>query len=213
MSLFLPSAEPAAGGGREPASEPAANARMWQLHDRYILAQTRAGLIVVDQHAAHERVLYEEALRGFERGSSGSQRLLFPFTLRLPAGEARVAAELGALLARIGYELEPADDGAVVVSGAPNPHPRFDAERCLREMLEELAHGSELVDAARSQHQRIALSFASRAAVQGGQRLSAAEMGELIDRLFATETPYEDLHGRPTVVQLSLEELRSWFGR
>src|SRR5690606_9807037 len=180
MSLFLPSAEPAAEGGRVSGSEPPANARMWQLHDRYILAQTRAGLIVVHQHAAHERVLYEGALRGFERGSSASQRLLFPFTLRLAAEEASVADELGALLGRIGYELERADDGTVLVSGAPNPHPRFDAERCLREMLHELAYGSELVDAARSQHQRVALSFASRAAVDAGQRLSAAEMGELI---------------------------------
>jgi DNA mismatch repair protein MutL len=95
----------------------------------------------------------------------------------------------------------------------PNPHPYFDAERCLREMVAELTNGSPLVDPVRNQHQRIALSFACKAAIKAGQKLSAAEMAELFDRLFATELPYHDVHGRPTIVQLPLSELHNRFNR
>ena len=72
---------------------------------------------------------------------------------------------------------------------------------------------SELTRAARNQHERIAMTFACKAAVKAGQKLSAREMSELFDRLFATELPYHDVHGRPTIVRLSLDELQRRFGR
>ncbi|HET7274760.1 MAG TPA: hypothetical protein VFI91_06245, partial [Longimicrobiaceae bacterium] len=102
---------------------------------------------------------------------------------------------------------------SVIVHGVPMPHPHFDAERCLREMIAELTDGSPLVNAARNQHQRMGLSFACKAAIKAGQKLSHQEMSELFDRLFATELPYHDIHGRPTVVQLSVSELHTRFGR
>ena len=80
-------------------------------------------------------------------------------------------------------------------------------------MIRELTDGSPLVDAARTQHERIALSMACKGAIKAGQRLSEREMTELFDRLFATELPYHDSHGRPTVVQLGLAELHRRFGR
>jgi DNA mismatch repair protein MutL len=80
-------------------------------------------------------------------------------------------------------------------------------------MIAELTEGSPLVDAARTQHQRLALTFACKAAIKAGQRLSQQEMEELFDRLFATELPYHDIHGRPTVIQLSLHELHNRFRR
>jgi DNA mismatch repair protein MutL len=95
----------------------------------------------------------------------------------------------------------------------PNPHPYFDAERCLRDMIRELTEGSELVDSSRNQHERLALSFACKAAIKAGQQLTAIEITELFDRLFATELPFHDVHGRPTVVQLSLAELHGRFKR
>jgi DNA mismatch repair protein MutL len=101
----------------------------------------------------------------------------------------------------------------VIVHAVPHPHPYFDAERCLREMVAELTHGSPLVDAARNQHQRLALTFACKGAIKAGQKLSQSEMGELFDRLFATELPYHDIHGRPTIVQLPLSEIHNRFRR
>jgi DNA mismatch repair protein MutL len=186
---------------------------MWQIHNTYILAETRSGLILVDQHSAHERVLYEELMRDFGSGERESQRLLFPITLRLSAAEYAQVEEVRGVLERAGFEVEPFGGRSVIVHSVPNPHPNFDAERCLREMIAELTEGSALIDGARTQHQRIALTFACKGAIKAGQRLSNREMSELFDRLFATELPYHDIHGRPTVVQLSLAELHRRFGR
>jgi DNA mismatch repair protein MutL len=80
-------------------------------------------------------------------------------------------------------------------------------------MVQELTHGSELVRSARNQHQRIAMSFACKGAIKAGQRLTDSEMQELFDKLFATELPHHDVHGRPTVVRLGAAELARKFGR
>jgi DNA mismatch repair protein MutL len=186
---------------------------MWQVHNTYIIAETRSGLVLVDQHSAHERVLYEEIVRGFGSRDMNSQRLLFPLTLRLSPAEYALVEQITGLLEGAGYEIEPFGGRSIIVHSVPAPHPYFDAERCLREMIAELTEGSALVDSARTQHQRIALSMACKGAIKAGQRLTAREMSELFDRLFATELPYHDIHGRPTVVQLSLTELHRRFGR
>jgi DNA mismatch repair protein MutL len=224
MTLFVAggAAAPAANGageGAAPAGVPAemfagAAPVMWQVHNTYILAETRTGLLLVDQHSAHERVLYEEIVRGFDRGvGAESQRLLFPLTLRLSPAEYALVEQIQGVLERAGFEVEPFGGRSIIVHSVPNPHPYFDAERCLREMIAELADGSPLVDSARTQHQRIALSMACKGAIKAGQKLTAAEMSSLFDRLFATELPYHDIHGRPTVIQLSMAELHRRFGR
>jgi DNA mismatch repair protein MutL len=217
MSLFAaPAAEAAAGtdgAGPLEVDPGAIRPVLWQVHNTYLFAETRAGLIIVDQHSAHERVLYEEIMSGFDSGERESQRLLFPLTLRLAPAELGVIEELSGLLTRLGFEIEPFGGHTVIVHAVPLPHPYFDAERCLREMVAELTHGSPLVDAARNQHQRLALTFACKGAIKAGQRLSQSEMGELFDRLFATELPYHDIHGRPTIVQLPLAEIHNRFRR
>lgn len=210
MSLFVAHA-PAPEAAAVPP--PAATITLWQLHDTYILAETRAGLVLVDQHSAHERVLYEELMRTFDSGAATSQRLLFPLTLRLGPAEYGLVEEIAGVLNRAGWEIEPFGAGTALVHATPQPHAGFDAERCLREMLGELVNGSPLVDPARTRHEKVALSFACKAAIKAGQPLAPPEMAELFDRLFATELPYHDIHGRPTVVQLSLAELHRRFGR
>ncbi|HEU4884161.1 MAG TPA: DNA mismatch repair endonuclease MutL [Longimicrobium sp.] len=222
MTLFV------TGGSAAPATDGAAVGKpgvpadlfdgaapvMWQIHNTYILVETRTGLVMVDQHSAHERVLYEEIVRGFDAGvGAESQRLLFPLTLRLSPAEYALVEQIRGVLERAGFEVEPFGGRSIIVHAVPNPHPYFDAERCLREMVAELSDGSPLVDSARTQHQRIALSMACKGAIKAGQKLSQREMAELFDRLFATELPYHDIHGRPTVIQLSLTELHRRFGR
>ncbi len=217
MALFVPVETPAVDAGAEGEAvadwELARSGSMWQLHDAYILAETRSGLIIVDQHSAHERVLFERLMQDFDAGSGGSQRLLFPITVRLSATEFEAARELAGILKRVGFELEPFGGNTMIIHAVPSPHPHFDAERCFREMIAELAHGSPLVDAARNQHERVAKSFACKAAIKAGQPLSRLEMAELFDQLFAAELPSHDVHGRPTILRLSLEELARRFGR
>jgi DNA mismatch repair protein MutL len=186
---------------------------LWQLHDTYILAETRTGLLIIDQHSAHERILFQQLMDAFDRGGQSSQRLLFPITLRLTPAEYSLVEDARELFERTGFEVEPFGGRTVIMHAAPTPHPYFDAERCVRDMISELAAGSELTRSARTQYERIAMTFACKAAIKAGQRLSAVEMEQLFDRLFATDLPYHDVHGRPTVVRMSTSELERRFGR
>jgi DNA mismatch repair protein MutL len=186
---------------------------LWQLHDRYILAATREGLLLIDQHSAHERVLYEEIMKRFESGGGWAQALLFPITLQFSPSESSAVEELLGLLARLGFELEPFGERTFIMHASPQPHTRFDPERCLREMVHELTEGSPLVDSARNQHERIAKSMACKGAIKAGEHLAPEEARELFDRLFATELPGHDVHGRPTIVRLTVSELNRRFGR
>lgn len=185
----------------------------WQIQDSYILMPTRGGLLVIDQHSAHERILFEQMMDRFAGVTGESQRLLFPITLRLSPPEYSAATELSGLLEALGFEMESFGDRTVIMHAVPLLHPRFDAETCFRAMIHELAHGSELVNSARNQHEKIAKSLACKAAIKAGQSLSRAEMVELVDRLFATELPGHDVHGRPTILRLTPEELARRFGR
>jgi DNA mismatch repair protein MutL len=142
---------------------------MWQVHNTYIIAETRTGLVLVDQHSAHERVLYEEIVGGFGTRQLSSQRLLFPLTLRLSPAEYALVEQITGLLEGAGFQVEPFGGRSVIVHSVPTPHPYFDAERCLREMVAELTEGSPLVDSARTQHQRIALSMACKGAIKAGR--------------------------------------------
>jgi len=215
MALFMAPAADTDQESRDAAEIPMGGARprLWQVLNTYILAETRGGLLIVDQHSAHERVLFERLMTAFERGGQEAQRLLFPLTLRLTAPEFAQVEELGGLLMRAGFEVEGFGGDSVIVHAVPNPHPYFDAERAFREMMHELTHGSELVRSARNQHERIAKTFACKSAIKAGQPLSEGEMQELFDQLFATELPHHDVHGRPTIVRLSAGELERKFGR
>jgi DNA mismatch repair protein MutL len=224
MALFLagsPSGGEEQEGGGDRAEEPKTPAgvwevgrpRLWQVHDTYILAETREGLLIIDQHSAHERVLFQRLMGAFGAQGQEGQRLLFPLTLRMTRAELRQVEDLKGLLSRAGFEVEAFGGDTLILQSVPNPHRYFNAERCFREMIQELTEGSELVRSAKNQHERIAMTFACKGAIKAGQRLSQEEMGELFDALFATELPYHDVHGRPTIVRLSSAELERKFGR
>jgi len=187
--------------------------RLWQVHQSWILAEVRDGLLLIDQHAAHERILFERLMTRFDGTVEESQHLLFPLTVRLTAAEVRMVEDLKGLLHRAGFEVEAFGEGTVILHAVPNPHPYFDAEKVFREMIDELTHGSELVRSARNQHERLAMSFACKAAIKAGQALDPREIQELFDQLFATRLPFHDVHGRPTTVRLSRGELERKFGR
>ena len=217
MALFLGGPAEDGEGGPDtavPVLDPGARRpRLWQVLDTYVLAETRDGILIVDQHSAHERIVFQRLMKAFEAGGEEGQRLLFPLTVRLTPLEVECVTDLGGLLGRAGFEVEGFGGDTVIVHAVPDPHRYFDAERAFREMVRELTHGSELVRSARNQHERIAMTFACKSAIKAGQRLSDAEMHELFDQLFATDLPHHDVHGRPTVVRLSKAELARKFGR
>ena len=217
MALFVAGPAEEGEAGADTASPVldvgARRPRLWQVLDTYVLAETRDGILIVDQHSAHERILFQRLMEAFGAGGQEGQRLLFPLTVRLTRLEVECVTDLGGLMACVGFEVEGFGGDTVIVRAVPNPHRYFDAERAFREMVHELTHGSELVRSARNQHERIAMTFACKSAIKAGQRLSEAEMQELFDQLFATDLPHHDVHGRPTVVRLSKAELARKFGR
>ena len=186
-------------------------APLLQVFDSYILYQGPDGVVIVDQHSAHERVLYEAVLAQLSGAGAPAQRLLLPLTLELTDEELDAVETHGQELRRVGFEAEAFGGRTVVVHAVPSPHPRFAAAACFREMIADLARGR--FGGWANQLERFAATYACRAAVKAGQRLEQREMRELLLRLFATDLPPHDVHGRATIVQLPLEELERRFGR
>jgi DNA mismatch repair protein MutL len=197
-------------GSRGPSPESPVP-KLLQVFDTYIIFQTDSGVAIIDQHSAHERVLYERAMHQLTGDGAPAQRLLLPLTLEFTAAELEAIEAHRELLRRVGYEVEPFSGRSVVVHTAPNPHPRFDAARCFAELVADLA-GSRFGGLA-NRLERFAATYACRAAIKAGQRLEPDEMRELVVRLLSATLPAHDVHGRPTVVQLPKEELERRFGR
>lgn len=201
-----------AGGAAAAAPTPAGELRVLaQLRQTYILVEAGEGLLIVDQHSAHERILYERAMEHLAGGGGGAQKLLFPLTVALTPAEWDAVEAHGDLLARLGYEAEPFGGTSLIVHATPAPHPRFDAERCLREVIADLAGGR--FGGLHNRLERFASTYACRAAIKAGQALTHAEMTELVHRLSGAALPAHDVHGRPTIVQLPIGELHRRFGR
>jgi DNA mismatch repair protein MutL len=182
-----------------------------QLRRTYILFERTDAVILIDQHSAHERILFEQFTRAFEQGGAASQQLLLPLTVHLAPAEQEAFEEHHDLFARLGFEAEPFGGTAIIVRAVPAPHPRFDAERCLRDTLAALT-GDRLAGVA-ARHERLAATFACKAAIKAGEPLSPEEMRALFVALCTTALPAHDVHGRCTVVQLTWDELERRFGR
>jgi DNA mismatch repair protein MutL len=203
--------------GQEPPAEGAGpagggfDAALVQMFDTYIVYQAADGIVIVDQHSAHERVLYERVLAQLTGADAPAQRLLLPLTLELTDEELDAVERHTELLRAIGYEAEAFGGRAVVLHAVPSPHPRFDAGTCFQELVADLARGR--FGGWANRLERFAATYACRAAVKAGERLDQREMRELLVRLFATELPPHDVHGRSTIVQLPREELERRFGR
>jgi DNA mismatch repair protein MutL len=182
-----------------------------QLRRTYIMFEHEDGVILIDQHSAHERVLYEQFMGMLERGEAPSQRLLFPLTLHLSPAEAEAFDVHRDGLLALGFDVDAFGGHSLIVNSVPMPHPRFDAERCLRDALAAFTGDRRAADAGR--HERLAATVACKAAVKAGDALSAGEMRALYLALAETTLPAHDVHGRSTIVRLSWDELDRRFGR
>lgn len=182
-----------------------------QLRRTWMLFERDDGVVLIDQHSAHERVLYEQFMGALDAGDAPSQHLLFPLTIHLGPAEADAFEQHQELFARLGYEVEGFGGHTLLVRSVPVPHPRFDAERCLRESLDALT-GARFAGSA-PRHERLAATVACKAAVKAGDQLSQPEMRALYLALSRTQLAAHDVHGRSTIVQLSWDELERRFGR
>jgi DNA mismatch repair protein MutL len=211
LSQLFPPDAPTAPGNEAAAATVGFDVPLVQVFDSYIMYEGPDGVIIVDQHSAHERVLYEAVLVQLSGVGVPAQRLLLPLTLELTDEELDAFEAHREELRRVGFEAEAFGGRAVVVHAVPAPHPRFDAGACFREMIADLARGR--FGGWANRLERFAATYACRAAVKAGQRLDEREMRELLLRLFATDLPPHDVHGRATIVQLPREELERRFGR
>ena len=184
---------------------------LFQLRRMYIAFEHDDGIVLIDQHSAHERVLFERFMRTLQGGGQPAQRLLFPLTMHLGPAEEEAFEINRELFERLGFEIEGFGGHTLIVRAVPMPHPRFDAARCLRETLDALT--GDRVAGAAARHERLAATVACKAAIKAGDALSPGEMRALYLALGETTLPAHDVHGRSTIVQLSWDEIDRRFGR
>ncbi len=193
------------------ADDPIVVPPLSQWRRTYLAFEHEQGLVLIDQHSAHERVLFERFMGVLERGEAASQRLLFPITLHLGPAESEAFDANRESLERLGFEVEGFGGHTLIVRAVPMPHPRFDPERCLRDTLDTLTGDRVASTAAR--HEKLAATVACKAAIKAGELLSPDEMRALFVALAGTTLPAHDVHGRATIVRVGWDELERRFGR
>jgi DNA mismatch repair protein MutL len=195
----------------EPAPQEIPVPPLVQLRRMYLMYEHDEGVVLIDQHSAHERVLYERFMQQMNNGGAPSQRLLLPETLHLsPADGESLEANRDAFN-RLGFELESFGGHSVIVHAVPTPHRRFDALRCLRESLATLS--GDRGATAHAGHELLVATVACKAAVKAGEPLAPDEMQALFRALVSTTLPAHDVHGRSGIIRLTWDELDRRFGR
>lgn len=181
------------------------------LHNKYILSQIKSGLMIIDAHVAHERILYEKALEAFSANIPFSQQLLFSQELQVDPGDYELLKELNSYLSKLGFEIKFSKNNKIVINGVPSDIKMGSEMEILQDILEE--YKSNQQEKGLDIKEKIAASYSCKAAIKAGDRLTEKEMRLLVDQLFATSMPYVCPHGRPIVIKISLNEFDNRFGR
>ena len=183
-----------------------------QVHENYIIAQTQNGLVIVDQHAAHERLVYERLKRQMAENGVAAQALLIPEIVELSAQDAATLLEFSEDLARFGLTIEPFGGGAVAVRETPAILGEINASAMLRDILDELA---DLGDSQRLQArvEAVLSRMACHGSIRSGRQMRPEEMNALLREMEATPHSGQCNHGRPTYVELKLSDIERLFGR
>lgn len=184
--------------------------KILQVHDKYLLLQLRDGIAVIDQHVAHERIRYEEALDRFQSEGAASQQLLLPLTIHLSPVELEVARQAEALLLRLGFGIREFGTGTLLVDAIPTGLKYWQEGALFYKLIDELIQEQEVRD---SLQEAMAASYACHTSIRAGERLVQSEMQELVERLLKAREPFVCPHGRPIIIKLSLRELDKLFGR
>jgi DNA mismatch repair protein MutL len=196
---------------KENEKEESDSTLLFQLHNKYILSQIKSGLMIIDQHVAHERILYEKALNRMEANIPFSQQLLFPKKMQIDPGRYQIMKEIYPYLNKLGFEIKLSSQNKISIEGVPDDVKKGSEEKVLMEIIEE--YSTNLRVKRLEQKDNLAKSYSCKTAIKAGDKLSENEMRLLIDQLFATSMPYVCPHGRPIVVKISLNEFDRRFGR
>jgi DNA mismatch repair protein MutL len=183
-----------------------------QVHDSYLIAETGDGMMVIDQHALHERILYEELRARVARGQIESQRLLVPEPVDMTAAEAAALVEQSELLAQLGLEVEPFGGDTVLVRSIPAMLPRVVPERLVRDLAEHF-RTQPLPPTRDGLLAELLHMVACKAAVKAGQPLSGPEIEALLERRHLVADSHHCPHGRPTALVFTKADLEKQFGR
>ena len=194
----------------ESSVPPGVGIPVFQFAERYIITQVKSGLVIIDQHVAHERILYEAALKAVTQGSWKPQQLLFPQVIELSAEDFSVLLEILPYLNKIGFRMREFGRNTIVVDAVPTGMRWGRESTIIKEIIDTYVeyrkHESSAVKS-------VAASYACKAAIKAGDKLTEEEMINLVDRLFTTSNPYFCPHGRPIIVNLSLDEIDKRFKR
>lgn len=183
-----------------------------QVHENYIIAQTENGMVIVDQHAAHERLVYEKLKHQMAENGVAAQALLIPEVVDLSAGECAQLLEIADDLARLGLTIEPFGGSAIAVRETPAILGEVNADAMIRDILDELADlGSSQTVQARIE--AILSRVACHGSIRSGRRMRAEEMNALLREMESTPHSGQCNHGRPTYVELKLADIERLFGR
>ena len=183
-----------------------------QVHETYIVAQTRDGVVIVDQHAAHERIVYERLKAALATAGIARQILLIPEIVELDAADVERLIARAEELARYGLAIEPFGPGAVAVRETPSLLGEIDARALLRDLAEHMAEWDEALPLER-RLMHVASTMACYGSVRAGRRLKGEEMNALLREMETTPNSGQCNHGRPTYVELKLTDIERLFGR
>jgi DNA mismatch repair protein MutL len=183
-----------------------------QIHETYIVSQTRDGLIVVDQHAAHERIVYERLKASLERDGVARQMLLIPEIVELDEATVERLVERAVDLEKFGLAIESFGPGAVAVRETPALLGKADAKSLLRDLSEHMAEWDEQLPLER-RLMHVAATMACHGSVRAGRRLKPEEMNALLREMEVTPNSGQCNHGRPTYIELKLADIEKLFGR
>lgn len=216
QAAFETAAEPSADRREpnpvpEPSAHPLGAARA-QLHETYVVAQTTDGLVIVDQHAAHERLVYERLKRGLESNGIARQILLIPEVVDLPADDVGRLVERASELESLGLVVEQFGRSAVAIRETPAMLGPVDGAALVRDIAEQIAEWDS-AEGLRDQLDQVASTMACHGSVRAGRRLKPQEMDALLREMETTPNASECNHGRPTYIELKLADIERLFGR
>lgn len=182
----------------------------YQLHHRYIISPIKSGFMVIDQHAAHQRILYERYLGIFRNREAVVQQELFPHTIQLAPADAQLLKSILNEVQQLGIVIEEMVGNSFVIQGMPAELQQYDYQKLIEELLQQHQENLQLQ---LGLHDSLARSVAYYSALPAGKTLAAREMQQLIDELFACEVPHKTPHGRKTFITIELEELVERFSK
>ena len=183
-----------------------------QVHENYIIAQTQTGMVIVDQHAAHERLVYEKLKRQMAENGVASQALLIPEIVELSESDAARVLEVADELEKLGLRIEPFGGSAIAVQETPAILGEIDARAMIQDVLDELADLGNS-SSVQSRIDAILSRVACHGSIRSGRRMRAEEMNALLREMEATPHSGQCNHGRPTYVELRLADIERLFGR